>query len=115
MTLRNIFGYITVICILLAILARPLRLFFESIDFSDHEEWLLLHTFCGPWYGHLWLFNLENYWPFSGEIGRMSKLTASSWSLHQIVGGLGVTLYLIINTAFFGFLINLLQKLFWKR
>lgn len=60
--LRSIFGYVTIVCILLAIFRRLILLAFDdcAVDF-----W---HCVCGPWYGDLYLLGLEGFWTFDGSV-----------------------------------------------
>lgn len=98
--LRPLFGYLTIVCIMLAIFRRLILL---ALDDCAVDWW---HCVCGPWYADLYLLGLDGYWTFSGSIDGLTKHDNACHELHVITVALSFVVWVIAHiaaTAFVGF------------
>jgi hypothetical protein len=93
MRLRAVFGWMTIVCIVLAILRRPLGLALAE----GSEEWW--HCLCAPWYADLYLLNLESCWPFTGNIKELQARKNEWHEAYLLTSLLGCIIWLVLHVV----------------
>jgi hypothetical protein len=102
------FGYVTIVCILLAIFRRLILLAFDA---GSVDWW---HCACGPWYADLYLLGLDGLWGFGGDVNEITSPSKTYGALYALTTISSAGIWLVIHIMASIFTGIALHKLFFK-
>lgn len=75
LSLRNIFGIITILCLALAILRRPLAYCLNSVvEFDRYDE--MVQASIGPFWLDFYLLGIEKWFPYQTHLQELISFPA---------------------------------------
>ena len=93
MRLRAVFGWMTIVCILLAIFRRLIVL---AVDECSADWW---HCVCAPWYADMYLLGFESYWPFEGGTEDFTKFENKYRDLYMVTLTISAIVWMVIHVV----------------
>lgn len=96
LSLKNMFGYLTIACIVLALLRRPILYLLNN----DINDWF--HCLLAPYYFDIYLLGFEDYWKFDSDLG---DLVSPNGSVAQKSQLLSLFYCVSVIVSFFGWIV----------
>ncbi len=113
LTLRNLIGYLTILCMGLAIFRRPILYFIEQI--ISFEQWVTVHNeFWFFWYIDLYLLGIEGWWPFELHPLMDTKTKLSDTGMIGLMFfAAGLVIWIILHVISFLLIAIAMKDIFW--